>query len=140
MASGKVKAALAGRQYARPASAAPAATSRFGVVPKDQDLVRVQEDLRASGDGGGGGSGPFSHGQLIEVTFDTSTNGLDQTIPTKLGGPAAGFIVVDKVCDIAVDIVRDDYTTSSPIINTREESHIKLRASSACKTKIWVWR
>lgn len=139
MPSGKVKAALAGRQYTRPTSAAPAATTRFGVVPEDQDLVRVQEDLRASG-GGGGGGGPFDHGQLIEVTFDTATNGLDQTIPTKLGGPAAGFIVVDKVCDVAVDIVRDDYTTSSPINNAREESHIKLRASAACKTKIWVWR
>lgn len=140
MASGKVKAAVAGRKYARPSPSAPASTTRFGIVPKDHDLARVQEDIRAGTGRGGGGSGesPFKTGHLIDVTFTATT--LDQTISTQLGGAVAGFIVVDKVCDIAVDIVRDDDTTASPINASRSESHIKLRASSACKVKIWVWR
>lgn len=139
MASGKLKAAIAGRPYVRPAASVPATTARFGVVPQDPDLARVQEDLRASGGAGGNklGQSPFETGQIIDVDF---SEGLDQTIPHQLGGEARGFVVVDKVCDIAVDIVRDDDTTASPINASRAATHIKLRASAACKAKIWVWR
>ena len=139
MPSAKLKAAMAGRPYVRPSFAAPAATARFGVVPKDPDLARVQEDLRASGGKGGSklGQSPFETGQIIDVDFG---EGLDQTIPHQLGGAAKGFVVCDKVSDIAVDIVRCDDTTTVSIDAARAESHVRLIASSACKAKIWVWR
>lgn len=139
MPSGKVKAAIAGRAYVRPSSSAPAATTRFGVVPADPDLARVQEDLRASGGKGGNklGQSPFETGQIIDVDFG---KGLDQTIPHQLGGEMKGFVVCDKVSDIAVDIVRCDDTTTVATNPARAESHIRLLASSACKAKIWVWR
>lgn len=139
MASGKVKAAVAGRAYVRPSASAPAATTRFGVVPADPDLARVQEDLRASGGKGGNklGQSPFATGQIIDVDFG---KGLDQTIPHQLGGEVRGFIVCDKVSNAAADIVRCDDTTTIATNASRAESHIRLIASVACKAKIWVWR
>lgn len=145
MPSGKLKAAVAGRTYVPTYGTAPAATTRFGVVPTDPELARVQEDLRAAGGGSGGalGESPFKTGQILTVNFHpiaSGGGGLEQTIPHQLGGTIRGFVVCDKVCDTAVDIVRDDDTTTTPINAARSATHIKLRASSACVAKIWVWR
>lgn len=140
MPSGKFKAARDGRPYAPPRSSAPASTTRFGLVPTDPELARVQEDMRAGSGPGGGtadGTSPFKHGQVIEVDF---ADGLNQTVPTQLGGPAAGFVIVDKVGDAVADILRDDDTTTDPINPARSDSHIKLRASAICRVKLWVWR
>ena len=136
MPSPKLRASIAGRAYVAPTRSSPAANTRFSVVPaNDPDLARVQEDLRASGDGAVG-SNPFKHGQLIDVDFN---EGLEQTIPHQLGGPAPGFIVVD-IGGLAAVVMRDDTTTAFPINEARADSHIKLRASSACRAKVWVWR
>ena len=112
---------------------------RFSVVPDDPKLARMQEDERAADDHENQGT-PFREGMLLEIDFNDN---LMQTVPHKLGGPVSGFILCDivpKTSGGAITIFREDETSTDKIDFSRAQTHVKFRATSGCKTKLWVWR
>jgi hypothetical protein len=134
----KVKAASLGKALREVvARTSPASAVRFATTPTDPDLAKMQEDLRAAVGGVGGGKNPFSQGALLELDF---ADGLDQTVPHKLGGEVSGFIIVDMVADSPTVIVRRTASSLTPIEFGREPTHVRFVASAVCQAKLWVWR
>lgn len=108
-------------------------------VPENEEVARLQKDVRKSFDDLLRNT-PFGRGRLLEVEFTAAG-----TISVKhgLGSPASGFIVCDKVqygtSTATADIFRETVNSVAPTYGDTAETHIQLRCNAACKAKVWVW-
>lgn len=137
MPSRKVAAAAAGLSPRPLQQSSVRNNVRYGIVPKDPELARVQEDMRVQNEKLLEGT-PFRNGTLVEVDF----NGTDiEEVQHKLGGPAKGFIVVDLIGGTSgpITIVRAP-TSSLQTGAGRDDTHMSLYATDGCRATLWIWR
>lgn len=138
MPSAKMMAALRGGAVLKPQQGPTASAVRWGTAPQDETEARHQEDQRALAENIKK-QNPFGEFSIIDVDF---FDGLQQEIEHKLGGPAKGAFPVQLVGNAGSLSVfmEPELHGGAPIDHNRAHTHVKLRATLACRAKVLVWR
>lgn len=137
MPSDKVLEAVTGRkiQKGRPMRSKQTVPPLFR--PADPQVAQLQDDVRDGVDSLVSNT-PFKDGKIVEVEFTTVER---KNFAHGLSGEAKGFLIVDLTgTTAAVSLIRETLTSADPLPAALRNTHIRIRATGACKAKLWVWR